>query len=138
MVRIAVPQEETLDIEVHANPEDVCPPLLGRGKKCTGELYKSKTAFIGAVMLVILSACILTPTSRIIVQSNKTTVECPAPSAKHYFGTDRYGRDVWSRILGGRLHDHQCVRRGVWFLRRPLGALSGYYGGWIDTIAMRL
>jgi len=25
------------------------------------------------------------------------------PSAKHYFGTDRYGRDIWSRILwGGR------------------------------------
>jgi peptide/nickel transport system permease protein len=143
MVRTALPQEEILDIEIHT---PTLKTYLRRYweilKNVTRELYKSKTAFIGAVMLVILfSACILTPyiAGYSPVKQNYREMLQP-PSAKHYFGTDRYGRDVWSRVLwGGRrllTISVLAVVLGL-VLGIPFGALSGYYGGWIDTISMR-
>jgi peptide/nickel transport system permease protein len=107
------------------------------------ELYKSKTAFIGAVMLVILFvACIITPAIDRYspVKQNYRALLQP-PSAEHYFGTDRYGRDIWSRVLWGgrRLIVISLIAVGFGLLLGvPFGALSGYYGGWTDAIGMRL
>src|SRR5690606_10538373 len=70
-------------------------------KNAVGELYKSKTAFIGTIMLAILFlACILTPYIARYdpVKQNYRALLKP-PSAEHYFGTDRYGLDIWSRVL---------------------------------------
>ncbi len=62
------------------------------------------------------------------------------PSREHYFGTDRVGRDIFSRTLyGGR------VSLSVGFAAASLsiligviiGALSGYYMGWMDQVLMR-
>jgi len=63
------------------------------------------------------------------------------PSLVHPFGTDYLGRDVLARVLyGGRsslaigfLVVIVAVCIGV-----PLGAISGYYGGWIDNLMMRI
>jgi peptide/nickel transport system permease protein len=63
------------------------------------------------------------------------------PSQQHLLGTDYLGRDVLSRILyGGR------SSLGIGFLvvivatviGVPMGAIAGYYGGWIDDILMRV
>jgi peptide/nickel transport system permease protein len=63
-----------------------------------------------------------------------------APSWEHWLGTDRVGRDIWSRTLhGGR------VSLTVGFIAAfmamtigtVLGALSGYYGRSVDMITMR-
>lgn len=64
-----------------------------------------------------------------------------APSAEHLFGTDHLGRDLYARVLfGGRtalalglLVVAVAVAVGV-----PLGAVAGYFGGWVDEIIMRL
>ena len=107
------------------------------------ELYKSKTAFIGAVMLLVLFvACIITPAIDRYspVKQNYRALLQP-PSAEHYFGTDRYGRDIWSRVLWGgrRLIVISLIAVGFGLLLGvPFGALSGYYGGWTDAIGMRL
>lgn len=107
------------------------------------ELYKSKTAFIGGIMLVILfTACILTPSIDRYspVKQNYRALLKP-PSAEHYFGTDRYGRDIWSRILWGgrRLLSISLLAVALGLVVGiPFGALSGYYGGWIDGLSMRL
>jgi peptide/nickel transport system permease protein len=112
-------------------------------KDGTIELYKSKTAFVGAMMLVVLFAvCILTPAIDRYspVKQNYRALLQP-PSAEHYFGTDRYGRDIWSRVLwGGRrliMISLVAVSFGL-LLGVPFGALSGYYGGWTDAIGMRI
>jgi peptide/nickel transport system permease protein len=111
-------------------------------KNATGELYKSKTAFIGAVMLVILcAACVSAPyiAGYSPVKQNYREM-LHAPSAQHYFGTDRYGRDIWSRVLWGgrRLLTISVLSVSVGILVGvPFGALSGYYGKWIDTLSMR-
>lgn len=64
-----------------------------------------------------------------------------APSTAHWFGTDELGRDIFTRILyGGRVSlavglfsTLLTVTLGV-----LVGALSGYYGGWLDNLLMRI
>lgn len=63
-----------------------------------------------------------------------------APSAEHWFGTDKLGRDVLTRIIYGAR-----VSLGVAFVGTftamiigvAYGAVSGFFGGWIDDLMMR-
>ena len=63
------------------------------------------------------------------------------PSAEHWFGTDKHGRDMLSRIIVGA-RPALIVPIGVVFfailIGTPLGALAGYKGGWIDEVIMRI
>ena len=106
------------------------------------ELRKSRTASIGAVMLVVLfGACIATPwiaTQSPIKQNYRERLQ--PPSEKHLLGTDRMGRDIFSRLLWGGRRLVTIAILAVTFglcLGIPYGVLSGYYGGTADTIAMR-
>lgn len=64
-----------------------------------------------------------------------------SPSLEHWFGTDELGRDIFTRILyGGRVSlavglfsTFSSILIGV-----IVGALSGYFGGWLDTVLMRI
>jgi len=63
------------------------------------------------------------------------------PSWKHPFGTDLYGRDVFSRVIHGTWIAIKICVIGVgiaFVIGNIAGALAGYYGGWIDTIIMRI
>jgi peptide/nickel transport system permease protein len=63
------------------------------------------------------------------------------PSWSHLMGTDNLGRDIFSRVVYAARVDLQI---GVIMTYVPLvtgvvlGALAGYFGGWIDTLIMRL
>ena len=63
------------------------------------------------------------------------------PSAEHWLGTDRLGRDVWSRTVnGGRVSlavglMAALISTSIGML---FGAISGYYGGWSDMAVMRV
>ena len=59
------------------------------------------------------------------------------PSATHWFGTDSTGRDIFSRILfGARI----SLKVGIVvvvvsaLIGTSVGAIAGYYGGWVDRI----
>ncbi|MEG2038775.1 MAG: ABC transporter permease [Oscillospiraceae bacterium] len=63
------------------------------------------------------------------------------PTAEHLLGTDKTGRDLFSRMLfGGRTALLGAL--GVVFISViigiPLGLFSGYFGGWLDTVLMRV
>ncbi|RKY42835.1 MAG: peptide ABC transporter permease [Candidatus Makaraimicrobium thalassicum] len=63
------------------------------------------------------------------------------PSAEHFFGTDNLGRDVFSRMVYGARISLSVGFIAVFIslgIGVFLGGLSGYYGGWIDTIVMRI
>ncbi|MBV7336647.1 ABC transporter permease [Chloroflexi bacterium TSY] len=63
-----------------------------------------------------------------------------APSTAHFFGTDRVGRDIWSRVLhGGRVSIAVGFSAALMstIIGMILGALSGYYRGIVDMLIMR-
>lgn len=63
-----------------------------------------------------------------------------APSLAHILGTDNFGRDIFSRILDGAgttlLISAAVVAIGTVF-GVLIGALTGYFGGWLDELLMR-
>ncbi|TQR17564.1 ABC transporter permease [Psychrobacillus vulpis] len=62
------------------------------------------------------------------------------PSIEHPFGTDNFGRDILSRVMEGSktafLIGTLSVTIGLFF-GFLIGAVAGYFGGWIDEIFMR-
>ena len=106
------------------------------------ELLKSRTATIGACMMIFLFIiCLLTP---VLATHNPTRPdyrERLAPtSGEHYFGTDKFGRDIFSRVLYGGRRTVAISVAAVAFgllLGVPLGIFSGFFGGRFDAIAMR-
>lgn len=95
-------------------------------------------SILAIVVLAILFAPLLTsydPVHQDVLQALQ------GPSSRHLLGTDQLGRDVWSRLLyGGRadLRIAFLVEVFPFCIGTVLGALAGYYGGWIDTLIMRL
>lgn len=63
------------------------------------------------------------------------------PSTAHWFGTDKLGRDILSRVIVGA-RPALIIPIGVVLfavmIGTPLGALAGYKGGWIDEVIMRI
>jgi peptide/nickel transport system permease protein len=63
-----------------------------------------------------------------------------SPTMKHLFGTDQLGRDVLSRMIWGSRISLKVgfAATGVAIIIGAiLGAISGYYGGWVDSVIMR-
>ena len=63
------------------------------------------------------------------------------PSARHWFGTDAVGRDIFSRVLVAARLDLGIAASAVsvaFVIGTALGALAGYYQGWTDRIIGRL
>lgn len=63
------------------------------------------------------------------------------PSGAHWFGTDEYGRDIYSRVVHGARIEFFISGLGVVLAMAigiPIGLVSGYRGGWVDSVLMRL
>ena len=63
------------------------------------------------------------------------------PSAQHWFGTDELGRDVFTRVIYGARVSLKVgfVAVGIAVLiGTAVGLVAGFYGGWVDSILMRL
>ncbi len=112
-------------------------------KKVWRRFRRNRLALAGLVLLVIfvftaLFAPLLTP-----YEPNRGDLRSrnQAPSRDHLFGTDDMGRDILARTLyGGRISlSVGLVSVGISLTIGTLfGALSGYFGGFVDTLIMRL
>jgi peptide/nickel transport system permease protein len=63
------------------------------------------------------------------------------PNGKFWFGTDNLGRDLFSRIVYGAQISMRLavlVTLGTLVVALVLGTLSGWYGGWFDSLLMRI
>ena len=94
-----------------------------------------------AILLFMVVASLLAPWLTPydpVVQDLANTLK--PPSALHLFGTDNFGRDIFSRVLYATKLDLQigilCVLF-PWIIGVVLGSLSGYFGGLTDTLIMR-
>lgn len=63
------------------------------------------------------------------------------PGREHIFGTDKLGRDIFTRVIYGArtsLVAAFSVVILIFVLGTVLGVLAGYFGGWIDALIMRI
>jgi len=104
--------------------------------------YKNKLALTGcAIILFLIAVSLLAP---LIVPYDPGAIDLKnvlaPPSGDHWFGTDQLGRDVFSRMIWGArislLVGFVATGLAI-FIGTVLGAVSGYYGGWIDSLIMR-
>ena len=106
-----------------------------------GELWKSKLASCGAliVLVMVLVAIFADVLDRHDPFDMAETALAPV-SWDHWFGTDPYGRDIWSRVVHGARRamviSASAVVLGI-LLGVPLGAVSGYYGTTTVRVAGR-
>ena len=113
-------------------------------------IKKNRLAMIGAIWIIVIAVIAITadlwvpqwlgnPTD--IDSTTMATESRLPPSAEHPFGTDTLGRDVLCRVIYG-----SRISLAVGLLATAIstvigliaGALAAYYGGWWDTIIMRL
>jgi peptide/nickel transport system permease protein len=91
-------------------------------------------------LLVILAISLIGPA--LAPENPDAIAASPAlgPSSGHLLGTDALGRDVWSRFLSGGLSVivlPLIAVAGALVIGCLVGLLSGYLGGWVDTIVTR-
>ena len=90
------------------------------------------------VLIVALLAPVLSPFGYAEVNLQERLV---SPCAEHLFGTDQMGRDILSRILYGARYSLLIGIGSVLFsavFGVIIGSISGFYGGWIDNLIMRI
>ncbi len=104
---------------------------------------RHRMALVGSsIMLLIVLLVALAPiTSRYSPTKQDLRARLKPPSAQHWLGTDELGRDLWARIIyGGRVSLTvgllaMAVSIGLGAL---IGLVSGFYGGWVDNVLMRI
>jgi len=108
----------------------------------TSRLFRDKLAVVG--LIIVLSFFILSVLTPHIAPYDPNIIDVEKilvpPSWEHLFGTDDLGRDVFTRMLYGASISLKVgfVAVGIAVLVGVfLGAIAGYYGGWIDIIIMR-
>lgn len=97
--------------------------------------------FIVLLILVALFAPALTPYANEGLGEPNLANKFLAPSQAHPFGTDSLGRDLLARMMFGArtsLSIGLLVVVVAVLIGAPLGALAGFFGGWVDEIIMRV
>lgn len=128
-----VPAEQEVVVEQEAGP----------WRDAWKNFRKNKIALVGSVIVFffIFLAIFGTWIAPEGINDQKLTERLKAPSSQYWFGTDDFGRDIFSRvILGAR------ISLGVGFFSvigsvvvgSALGIIAGYYGKWVDTIISRI
>jgi peptide/nickel transport system permease protein len=109
-------------------------------------LRQSPLSIVGLIMVVLVVALalfgpLIVPFPEDTTGNTRMEARITAPNETYLMGTDDVGRDVFSRtviasqtsLLIGVLVLIIAILIGV-----PLGAVSGYFGGWVDEIIMRV
>lgn len=115
-----------------------------RAKEIWRRLRKNKTAMAGLVILGIfvlmaIFADVIAPYDQALAQD--TAARLQGPSAEHWFGTDRLGRDVFARVVQGSrvsLSIGLFTSLGSLAIAAVLGSLAGYYGGKLESLILRI
>lgn len=106
-------------------------------------LWRNRLARVGLSILVLLLVVAFAGPYLAPYDPNAMDManRLAAPSVNHLFGTDEFGRDALSRIIFGAQVSLKVglIAVGISMISGSLlGVLSGYYGGLIDEIIMRL
>ncbi len=118
------------------------PPRSDQAEEYWFALKRNPTAVIGLILIgIVVSSAILAPW---VAPFPANAVDLPSasqpPSRQHFFGTDQFGQDIFSRVLFGARIDLTIALSAVLIslvIGTTFGAISGYVGGFVDEVAMR-
>lgn len=107
------------------------------------QLGKNKLAMLGLIIFIIeVVLAILAPyIAPYKYDAMDMTQMFALPSAQHFFGCDDMGRDIFSRILYGAKYSISIGILAILLatvIGMFIGAVAGYFGGWVDNLIMRL
>jgi peptide/nickel transport system permease protein len=123
--------------------KDASPKPRTPAQMALRRFMRHKAAMAGLVLLIAIILYIIIGSlifSEAFANFNDTSIRLQSPSLAHPFGTDRIGRDILARtIYGGQISliiGILAVTVEV-ILGTLVGAVAGYYGGWVDSVLMR-
>jgi len=128
---------------ISVNPEDRH-PIFDQIEK----LFRNKTGVVGLIIITIFVLCALLapyisphdPIENSLYDQLKPPIWSPGGAMTNILGTDDLGRDILSRIIYGARVSLMVgiVSVGIaLFFGSFLGAVAGYWKGWLDSIIMR-
>lgn len=97
--------------------------------------------FLGLVIILMLVALFSEQLAPYDPYEQNLDEAMQPPSAQHIMGTDRHGRDMFSRVLvGGKtsIYATLALVAAISIFGTVVGTLCGYYGGKVDSIVMRI
>lgn len=121
----------------------VTEPQTQRRSFWQAPFLRNRLAVLSALILLVLAvmaiAAPLVATHDPYTQDLRNGLQ--EPSSEHWLGTDKQGRDIWSRIVYGA-RPTLAGALVVVFLSEligvPLGLIAGYFGGKVDNLIMRI
>jgi peptide/nickel transport system permease protein len=116
----------------------------GTWQRVWRRLRQDKVGLAG--ILVVLVVSLMTLLAPVIAPGDPTETHLelafrPAGSPDHVLGTDLYGRDILSRVIWGARPSLAVGFAATCFalaIGATLGIVIGFYGGWFDTLSMRI
>lgn len=116
--------------------------IIGPWKEMWFRLSKNKLAVLGLIVLIalILMAIFADYVAPFSYREQNLLNRFATPNTTHWFGTDNFGRDIFSRVVYGA---RVSLRVGLisvgiaLFVGGTIGAIAGYKGGLADTLFMR-
>ncbi|TCL62931.1 oligopeptide ABC transporter permease [Rhizobium sp. BK251] len=119
-------------------------PPQSYGRRAIRRFFKRRLAVVGLIILALMALIViigpmLSPYA--YDDQDFNVIGSPGPmSAEHWLGSDELGRDALTRLIyGGRISLSVGLAGAILatFVGTLVGALSGFYRGWVDTILMR-
>lgn len=114
-----------------------------RAKDLLRIFYKNKMAVMG--FIIILAMVIIAIFAPLIAtqapEAQDLAMRFQSPSAEHFFGTDNFGRDIFSNVVyGARISLFIGLVATIIsvIIGTIIGAVAGFFGGGVDNVLMRL
>lgn len=115
---------------------------VAQGSRFLRRIKAEKKAFLGLIFVILLAfVAVAGPWLAPYGPDDTTFDQLAGPTLQHPMGTDSFGHDLFSRvILGTRISFTVGIVGALlsMVIGVALGIVAGYYGGWVDNLAMRV
>lgn len=104
----------------------------------TNRVFAVTSVLVLCLLLIAIAAPVIAPYDPTHAAMKDAFLE---PGAQHLFGTDKLGRDCFSRVLYGArasLTGVLVLVASVFVVGTTMGVVSGYFGGKVDMVIMRI
>lgn len=124
------------------------PAISARRENWSRAFYRFRQSALSVIGLVLVLALVLiallapfiVPYPEQVAGATNTAARFLAPNAQHWFGTNALGQDVFSLVIAGApvsLFSGLAVVGISVVIGCAVGAIAGYFGGWVDEVLMR-